>query len=92
MAQKKHRINLFIPLDLDQALERWSVKFDISKTVLINLSIRAGLDAIVRAISPQDALSPEQWADIIAAAKNKGLEFETLEETGEASGRGSGAK
>ena len=92
MAQRKKRLNLYIPIDVDQNLERWAEKFDLSKTVLINLSIRAGLDAIIRAISPQDALSPEQWADIIAAAMEKGVDFETLEEAGEASGRGSGAK
>lgn len=71
----KKRINLELPQDLGDKLDIWSVKWDMPKTSLINLSIRAGLDAIIRTMSPQDAYTPEQMADIVQALKLRGIDI-----------------
>lgn len=80
----KVRLNLYLPSDLNEKIEEYGKKFDIPKSLLIQMSVRAGLDSIIRAISPVDAFSPEQLAAIAAAAAVRTVneEKETAGETG----------
>lgn len=66
MPAKKHRINLFIPGDLDESLQGYADRLGISKTTLIGISVRAGLGTVVRIAFPEEALSASQWAAITA--------------------------
>lgn len=71
---KNHRINIYIAEDQNEKLDKWSKRMAISKTNLINLSIRAGLDAIIRAVEPAESLSEEQWAKILKSMENSGVD------------------
>lgn len=74
---KKFRMNLYIPVDVNEKLELWSEKIELPKSNLINLAIRAGLDTIIRAIDPVAAFEPEQWAEIVKAIKPEDVDIES---------------
>lgn len=84
MHSKKRRMNLFIPLDINEKLEKWAAKLELPKSTLINLSVRAGLDAIIRAIEPAEAFEPAKWAEIIKAVKPEDLNIEAEKATNKA--------
>ena len=74
---KKFRMNLYIPVDINEKLELWSEKIELPKSNLINLAIRAGLDSIIRAIDPTAAFDPETWAQIVKAIKPEDVNLES---------------
>lgn len=77
------RIGAYVTPELNDRLDQWSGKIGITKSQLIAMSIMAGLDSIVRAVSPVESVEPEQWAKIIEAMeKNKvqGLDMLKKEE------------
>lgn len=59
------RFTIRITRELNEKLSIWSKRLGVNKSQLANMSIQAGLGQIIRAISPEDALTPEQWAAII---------------------------
>jgi hypothetical protein len=79
---KKVRFNLYMDQELSDRLEMNSKRFDLPKSALVTMSVRAGLDTIIRAMAPEDALTTERWAEIIAAAMQKVGEVEKSKETG----------
>lgn len=50
----------------------WSKKLNINKSQMINISILAGLDTVIRAISPMESMTPEQIVQIGEALVEKG--------------------
>jgi len=78
-------MNLFIPLDINAKLDKWAEKLELPKSSLINLSVRAGLDAIIRAIEPAEAFEPEKWAEILRAVKPEDVNIEAEKATNKAS-------
>lgn len=84
MRKKKYRMNLYIPLEINEKLDQWSEKLELPKSSLINLSVRAGLDAIIRAVDPTAAFDPQQWAEIVKALKPEGLDLEAKNATNKA--------
>jgi len=81
MKKKKYRMNLYLPVEINEKLDYWSEKIELPKSNLINLAVRAGLDAIIRAIDPTAAFDPQQWAEIIKAVKPDEVDLEA-EKTG----------
>lgn len=79
--RKPHRMNLFIAEDQNEKLEKWSNRLAISKSNLINLAIRAGLDSIIRAVEPAESLTDEQWARILKMTNGEGVDLGTEKKT-----------
>lgn len=48
----------------DLQLTRWATRLGMSKSMLINLCVQAGLGQVVRAVAPEEAFDPKQWAAI----------------------------
>lgn len=71
MPKNARRLNLFVPNDILDSVDFYSEKFSIPKAHLISMSIRAGLGNIIRAISPEDLLTPE-------VLKKMGASYEEL--------------
>lgn len=72
----KKRLNLYLPGDLDEKLDKWAARLELPKSNLINLSVRAGIDAIIRTIDPTEAFTPDQWVNIIKAAAERDIEID----------------
>lgn len=71
----KVRMNVYLPADLSEKLDTYCKRFDMPKNQLLIMATRAGLDALIRAIAPEDALTTARWAEIINEAerlKNEG--------------------
>lgn len=66
---KKLRQNVYLPLDLSEKLDKYAERLGMTKPMLIILAVRAGLDALIRALAPEDALTTERWAEIINEAE-----------------------
>lgn len=45
----------------------WADRLGVSVSQLSGMAIQAGLDSIIRAVSPVDSVTPEQWAKIAQA-------------------------
>lgn len=61
------RVNVRVPDQIFEKAGVWSEKLGVSKSQLMGMAIQAGLDSIIRAISPVDSISPDQWAELVAA-------------------------
>lgn len=53
----------------------WAKRMGISQSQLASICIQAGIGSIIRAISPEDAFTPQQLALIIKAAEEQGVNF-----------------
>ena len=60
------RLYIVITEEFDVKLTEWSKRLAVSKTQLAAMAAQAGLDNIVRSVSPQETFSPQQWAAIFA--------------------------
>lgn len=54
----------------------WADRMGVSQSQLASICIQAGLGSVIRAISPEEAFTPEQLAKIIKAAEKEGIKFE----------------
>jgi len=82
MSEKvKKRINVYISPDLDRKIDDYAKKFSVTKSTLVTMSVQAGLDAIIRALAPQDAITPEIMASLISEMDKRGVKFEKPEES-----------
>jgi len=63
-----------IPVDVNEKLDKWYKKLGITKSVLISMCIQAGINNVIRAISPEESISPETFMKL---AEMYDLKFET---------------
>jgi hypothetical protein len=80
----KIRMNVYLPRNLSERLDGYALRFGLTKSMLVTISVQAGLDAIVRALAPEDALTTEKWAEILAAASQREAELEKITITNQA--------
>lgn len=67
------RVTARIPDEVDEKVKVWSEKLGVTQSQLMGMAIQAGIDSIIRAISPADALTPVQWAAIVKAVEEQNL-------------------
>lgn len=72
---RKNEAKLYIRVtrDFDKKVTSWAGRLGITKSQLGNICMQAGLSAVVKAIAPEEAFSPELLASIIKAAEDKGV-------------------
>lgn len=75
---KRVRVWSVVSPDLDKKLIDWSERMGVTKSQLINIAIQAGLSAVTKAVSPEDAISPEVLAKIMIATQNLGVDIKDL--------------
>lgn len=54
----------------------WSDRLGLHKSQFVNMCIQAGIGSIIRAVAPEEALSPDQWSEIIKRVNAEGKENE----------------
>lgn len=58
------RFTVRVSDEIGQKIVEMSKEYGITQSQLGGMAIQAGLNAIVRAVKPEQALSPEIWAKI----------------------------
>ena len=67
-------------------LELWAKKLGVSMSQLSGMAVQAGLDNIIRSVSPVDAMTPDQWAAIFRAMEIQGITMEGIKAIGSEEG------
>jgi hypothetical protein len=57
--------------EFDEKFTRWAKELGFTKSQFGNLCLRSGLNHIVQAISPMDAITPAQLAEIARSASER---------------------
>jgi hypothetical protein len=74
------RLNVRLGSEDDALIRKFAPQFGLTLSQLGGLAIHAGLKAILRAVSPEDAISPEKYAEMIKAVQDLGLNIPELKE------------
>jgi len=56
-----------VPIEVNDKLDIWYRKLGITKSALITLCIHAGLNSVIRAVSPEESISTEKLAELMKA-------------------------
>jgi len=54
-----------VPVDVNEKLDKWYKKLGVTKSVLISMCIQAGINNVIRAISPEESISPETLKNLL---------------------------
>ena len=65
------RVQIRLPNDEFDKLKTWSRKLGVTMGQLGGMATQAGMDGIIRAVSPVDSVTPAKWAEIIEAMEQK---------------------
>lgn len=65
------RVQIRLPQEQFDKLKYWSHQFGMTMAQLGGMACQGGLDAIIRAVSPMDSLTPEQFADMVEIMNRK---------------------
>jgi hypothetical protein len=77
MAKKNSvRFTVSITPEFDADFSSWAVRLGVSKSQFANMCIQAGLNALVRAVAPNEAFSPSQMVQLMKEAKKQGLDLD----------------
>lgn len=68
------RISGRVPIELNDQIEQMSLQLGMGKTAFISLCIRAGINAVIRSVSPEKMLSTEDWEKILKIGTDLGLQ------------------
>lgn len=72
------RITVRVSDDVFDKVMEWSKKLGVTQSQLGGMAVHSGIDAIIRAVSPVDSLSADQWAQIVQAMDNQGVNVDQL--------------
>jgi hypothetical protein len=64
------RMNVRLGSEDDALIRKFAPQFGLTLSQLGGLAIHAGLKAILRAVSPEDAISPAKYAEMIKAVQD----------------------
>ena len=56
----------------DKKLNQWAARLGMSKSMLVNLCVQAGIDQVVRVFAPEEALADKKIASIIKELMKSG--------------------
>lgn len=65
----KPRIWGTVPVEVFEKIQYCSNKWGLPVTHVVSLAVQAGIGSLIRGISPEEALTPEQWAKIFESTK-----------------------
>lgn len=72
------RISVRVPDDIADQVVMWADRFGVTQSQLSGMAVQAGLGAILRAVRPEEAISPDILAKIIKAMNDQGVNIEEL--------------
>jgi hypothetical protein len=81
MAEKDYKLYIRVSKEFYEKFESWAVRLRMTRSQFGNVCVMAGLGQIVRAVAPEEAISPAMWAKILQTVQDEGekLEISALE-------------
>jgi hypothetical protein len=70
------RISIAITPDFDDKFKNWAKRLGVSKSQFGNMCMQAGLNSLIRAVSPEEAFSPETIVKVIEAARKQNVQLD----------------
>lgn len=65
------RINVRVTKEFNKKLDTWAARLGLNKSQLCTMALQAGLNNIVRSISPEEVLTPDVLKMIMDIAKQQ---------------------
>jgi hypothetical protein len=63
--QQMAQFSIRVTPEVNEKINLWTKKLGISKSALVQMCISAGMGSIIRAIAPEEVMTPEMWARIV---------------------------
>lgn len=70
------RISVAITPEFDEKFTVWAKRLGVSKSQFGNMCMQAGLNSLVRAVSPEEAFAPEMIVKIMEAAQKQKVQLD----------------
>lgn len=74
------RLTTRVPDDVNEKINFWCKRLSVSKTQFTGICIQAGIESVVRGISPVDSLTDEQLARVLKVGAAAGVVFNVGED------------
>lgn len=74
------RVNVTISQDNLAEIDRYAAKLGLPRSQFMAMAILAGSKQMIRAIAPEMAFTPQEWAQVISAVGVVSKKGETLED------------
>jgi hypothetical protein len=65
MAEKDYKLYIRVSKDFYEKFEKWAVRLRMTRSQFGNVCVMAGLGQMIRAVAPEEAISPAMWAKIL---------------------------
>lgn len=70
------RLFINVTPEFDGKFTDWAIRLGISKSQFGNMCLQAGLNSLIRAVSPEEAFNPETIVKILQAAKRQNVQLD----------------
>lgn len=70
------RILITVHNDFDEKLTSWAARLGVSKSQFGNMCLQAGMNSLIRAVAPEEAVAPELLVKIFQEAQRQGIQLD----------------
>lgn len=75
----ENKLYIRVNPEFDQEFTSWANRLGLTKSQFGAICVTSGLYHIIQAVSPVEAITPEQLVAIVQAAQSKGVELDLSE-------------
>lgn len=76
MAKNETKLYIRVTPEFEEKFSGWAKRVGLTKSQFGSMCVQAGLNALITAVSPSEAFTPDQLVNIIQAAQKKGIQLE----------------
>lgn len=73
--EREHKLAIRVTPEFEAKFIEWAARLGLTRSQLGNICVQSGLNAVIRAVSPEESLTALQIVEIIQAAKAQGMEL-----------------
>jgi hypothetical protein len=73
--EREYKLYIRVTPEFYAKFKGWAERLGLNMNQFGNMCIQAGIGSIIRAVSPEDAFTPEQIVAIMKAADRKGIDL-----------------
>jgi len=79
MADREYKLYIRVTPEFYEKFREWAARLGLTLNQFGNICVQAGIGNVIRAVSPEDAFTPELIASIVRAAESQGIDDKKLE-------------
>ena len=76
MMRERVKLYIYVTPELNETFCKWAEKMGVNKSQFGNMCIQAGMQHLIQAVSPLDAMRPDQMVALFKAAQEQGLKMD----------------